>query len=263
MAVAGAGNTPQARLIATGTVAAQAQRTGASRAIPTATPAPRATSTGRRSGTTAAASARSARGTSDRAKSGQSVGSAPIRRTARPVPSDVAAGDDHERRAGRHRTREQARPRCRRRAFDGDPELVGEDRLGRVEVVLADRDASRRRGRPAARPRPGSRPGWRSRRRRSPRTRCRSARPARKLMAIAAAASAWIPRTRQPGSSDRSHEPTPLISAPLPTGTDTIAGAGRSPAATASVTSSASVAAPVAIRGSAPSTSSSTGWSVA
>ena len=39
------------------------------------------------------------------------------------------------------------------------------------------------------------------------------------------------------------------MSAPLPTGTAATAGMGRSPAATASVTSSARVAAPVEIRG--------------
>ena len=72
-----------------------------------------------------------------------------------------------------------------------------------------------------------------------------------------------MPTTRQPGSVARSHEPTPLMSAPLPTGIDARTGAGRSPAATASVTSRASVAAPAAIRGSSPSTRSSTGCSAA
>ena len=73
--------------------------------------------------------------------------------------------------------------------------------------------------------------------------------PARHDSVIAAAASAWTPTTRQSGAACRSHDPTPLISAPLPTGTErrpASAGARRS---TASVTSSARVAAPVEIRG--------------
>ncbi len=51
--------------------------------------------------------------------------------------------------------------------------------------------------------------------------------------------------------------------APLPTGTEATASAGRSPASIASATSSASVAAPVEMRGSSPSTSSSAACSVA
>ncbi len=70
-----------------------------------------------------------------------------------------------------------------------------------------------------------------------------------------------MPTTRQPGRVAWSHEPTPLMSAPLPTGIDARAGAGRRPSATASVSSCASVAAPAAIRGSSPSTRSSTGCS--
>ena len=89
---------------------------------------------------------------------------------------------------------------------------------------------------------PGSRPGRRSRRRRSRRRACRSRRPARQQRVIAGAPSAWIPTTRHSGWACRSHAPTPLIRAPLPTGTNATAGEGRSPASTPSVSSRAMVA---------------------
>ena len=80
-ATPGIGKTPQARLIATGTPAAHAQRTGALRATATAVPATSAIATGSRRIGTAAATASSASGTMDLANSRQSVGSAPGRRT--------------------------------------------------------------------------------------------------------------------------------------------------------------------------------------
>ncbi len=82
-------------------------------------------------------------------------------------------------------------------------------------------------------------------------------RPAAKLSVIAGAASAWMPTIRVSGDAWRNHDPTPLISAPLPTGTAATASAGSRPASVASVSSRASVAAPVEIRGSSPSTRSS------